>query len=186
MVHGVEIGVHWGVGTVWSWGGSGWLACLDWVDPSFIYLSIFFPFLGLVLSGLGAAGPSLDMWLGWSSCSQGGWSPLWGINTWTWEYRVHRGVRVSVHSCISLRWVCGCECFMCTHKGECNCDSVCFSVRLGLGLPLLLDHPRCRGLGASRLTPDGCLAGPGPPGSVGPLLGPWLDLLWHSRLPKDS
>ncbi|MEQ2293946.1 hypothetical protein AMECASPLE_038748, partial [Ameca splendens] len=81
--------------------------------------------------------------------------------------------------------------------GDCDCVCLCFSFfcdRLGLELLPLLDQlpPRytaCRRLcplvylwfsvsgagcfGVGWLTPGGCLPGPGPLGSVGPLLGEW-------------
>ncbi|MEQ2226028.1 hypothetical protein ILYODFUR_023491, partial [Ilyodon furcidens] len=34
--HQVKIQIHWGTGTVPSWGGSGWRFCLDRVEPSFV------------------------------------------------------------------------------------------------------------------------------------------------------
>ncbi|MEQ2285794.1 hypothetical protein AMECASPLE_035539 [Ameca splendens] len=50
----------------------------------------------------------------------GGWLSLWGISTWTWEYRVCMG---SVSECTTSIVVClyvgcvGVSVFICTHEG---------------------------------------------------------------------
>ncbi|MEQ2229871.1 hypothetical protein ILYODFUR_023405, partial [Ilyodon furcidens] len=119
----VEIGIQWGLGLFHP------LAAL--VGGSFgPGRPLFCTWSPIGRSGSGSAGNNLGCCWGGLPFStmegrgplpgSGGWLPLWGIGTWTWEYRVCMG---SVSECTTSIDVClyiGCvavSVFMCMHEG---------------------------------------------------------------------